>query len=67
MVETRVTLVPQSYDSHAIEQILVLDHDLYPVALLHIDFFWDKNNHEIHDKLSDGMAVECELRLKEVI
>lgn len=64
--ETRVTLVPQSFDSHCIEQILVLDHDLYPIALLHIDFFWSKNNHEIYDKLSDGLTVECELTLKEV-
>ena len=68
MKSTRVTLVPMQYDSHAIEQILMLDYNLYPTALFHIDFLWTSGEHrEIHDKLSDGMTVECELTFKEVI
>ena len=62
-----ITLVPQQFDSHAIEQVLMLDNQNYPVALFHIDLLWTTPEHRaIHEKLSAGQTVICEMRLREV-
>ena len=62
----RVTLVPQQYSERCIEKILMLDDELDPVCLFHIDLLWDSQNYEIYEKLDDGMTVECEMTLKEI-
>ena len=64
---TKVTLVPLQYGSHSIEQILLLDYGLDPVTIFHIDLLWTdrlSEHREIHEKLSDGTTVECEVEFK---
>ena len=66
-VKQVVTLVPLQYSEHSIDQILVLDDENYPVCMFFIGFFWTTPEHrDIHDKLSKGMQVQCELMLTEV-
>jgi hypothetical protein len=64
-LDKRVELKP-IINNRIVDDNAILCENGYSIALFHIDFLWDKHNHEIHDRLSKGETVTVDMKLIEV-